>query len=121
MPPFVAVISPLSSLSSGLKSPERRRNSRPQGIHDFGNACATSGQRDYEGDAPSCLYGGIDEPGQKIIEVFICKLRKKLADASGGKNYIETIWGTDTCFATSTDEGSTRCQISGTASRLRSS
>jgi two-component system cell cycle response regulator CtrA len=29
----------------------------------------------------------------KIIDVFICKLRKKLASASGGKDYIETIWG----------------------------
>jgi two-component system, cell cycle response regulator CtrA len=36
------------------------------------------------------LYGGMDEPEQKIIDVFICKLRKKLAEASGGKNYIET-------------------------------
>jgi len=39
------------------------------------------------------LYGGIDEPEQKIIDVFICKLRKELAEASGGKNYIETVWG----------------------------
>ena len=39
------------------------------------------------------LYGGMDEPELKIIDVFICKLRKKLANASGGKNYIETIWG----------------------------
>ena len=39
------------------------------------------------------LYGGIDEPEMKIIDVFMCKLRKKLADASNGKNYIETIWG----------------------------
>ncbi len=39
------------------------------------------------------LYGGMDEPDQKIIDVFICKLRKKLAEASGGKNYIETVWG----------------------------
>lgn len=39
------------------------------------------------------LYGGIDEPELKIIDVFICKLRKKLADASGGHNYIETLWG----------------------------
>ena len=39
------------------------------------------------------LYGGIDEPVLKIIDVFICKLRKKLADASGGKSYIETLWG----------------------------
>ena len=36
------------------------------------------------------LYGGIDEPELKIIDVFICKLRKKLEKASGGKNYIET-------------------------------
>ena len=39
------------------------------------------------------LYGGIDEPEIKIIDVFICKLRKKLAAASYGKNYIETSWG----------------------------
>ena len=39
------------------------------------------------------LYGGMDEPEAKIIDVFICKLRKKLANASMGKNYIETIWG----------------------------
>ena len=41
----------------------------------------------------SHLYGGMDEPDMKIIDVFICKLRKKLANASGGKNYIETVWG----------------------------
>ena len=35
----------------------------------------------------------IDEPELKIIDVFICKLRKKLEKASGGKNYIETVWG----------------------------
>ena len=39
------------------------------------------------------LYGGIDEPELKIIDVFICKLRKKLANAAGGDNYIETVWG----------------------------
>ena len=39
------------------------------------------------------LYGGIDEPELKIIDVFVCKLRKKLADASNGDNYIETLWG----------------------------
>jgi two-component system cell cycle response regulator CtrA len=38
-------------------------------------------------------YGGMDEPELKIIDVFICKLRKKLANASSGKNYIETVWG----------------------------
>ncbi len=39
------------------------------------------------------LYGGRDEPETKIIDVFVCKLRKKLTAASGGKNYIETVWG----------------------------
>ena len=39
------------------------------------------------------LYGGMDEPELKIIDVFICKLRKKLANASQGRNYIETVWG----------------------------
>ncbi len=41
----------------------------------------------------SQLYGGMDEPGMKIIDVFICKLRKKLTRASNGRNYIETVWG----------------------------
>ena len=39
------------------------------------------------------LYGGMDEPELKIIDVFICKLRKKLSQATGGNNYIETVWG----------------------------
>ncbi len=39
------------------------------------------------------LYGGMDEPELKIIDVFICKLRKKLAAACDGDNYIETVWG----------------------------
>ncbi|MEL6218253.1 MAG: response regulator transcription factor [Pseudomonadota bacterium] len=39
------------------------------------------------------LYGGMDEPEVKIIDVFICKLRKKLSTATGGANYIETVWG----------------------------
>ncbi|MDJ0993998.1 MAG: response regulator transcription factor [Dinoroseobacter sp.] len=39
------------------------------------------------------LYGGMDEPELKIIDVFICKLRKKLSQATGGDNYIETVWG----------------------------
>jgi len=38
------------------------------------------------------LYGGMDEPEPKIVDVFMCKLRKKLAGASGGKDYIETVW-----------------------------
>jgi two-component system cell cycle response regulator CtrA len=39
------------------------------------------------------LYADMEEPEIKIIDVFVCKLRKKLANASFGKNYIETVWG----------------------------
>jgi two-component system cell cycle response regulator CtrA len=39
------------------------------------------------------LYGEMDEPEAKIIDVFVCKLRKKLAAYTNGKNYIETVWG----------------------------
>jgi two-component system cell cycle response regulator CtrA len=39
------------------------------------------------------LYGGMDEPELKIIDVFVCKLRKKLSQSTGGDNYIETVWG----------------------------
>jgi len=39
------------------------------------------------------LYGGMDEPELKIIDVFICKLRKKLSEAANGDNFIETVWG----------------------------
>ena len=39
------------------------------------------------------LYGGLDEPELKIIDVFICKLRKKLVAATQGEHYIETVWG----------------------------
>lgn len=39
------------------------------------------------------LYGGLDEPGAKIIDVFICKVRKKLAPFADGRHVIETVWG----------------------------
>ena len=39
------------------------------------------------------LYGGMDEPELKIIDVFICKLRKKLTEATGEDNHIQTVWG----------------------------
>ena len=39
------------------------------------------------------LYAGVHEPEIKIIDVFVCKLRKKLAQATGGSHYIETVWG----------------------------
>ena len=41
----------------------------------------------------SLLYGGMDEPNIKIIDVFVCKLRKKLSDALGGVCPIQTVWG----------------------------
>jgi two-component system cell cycle response regulator CtrA len=50
------------------------------------------------------LYGGIDEPELKIIDVFICKLRKKLATASDGDNYIETVWGRGYVLRNPTEE-----------------
>lgn len=39
------------------------------------------------------IYGGLDEPELKIVDVFICKLRKKIANLTGGLNFIETVWG----------------------------
>ena len=39
------------------------------------------------------LYGGMDEPEAKIIDVFICKLRKKLAAFTNGAHRLETVWG----------------------------
>ena len=51
------------------------------------------------------LYGGMEEPELKIIDVFICKLRKKIADACGGKHYIETVWGRGYVLREPTDDG----------------
>ena len=39
------------------------------------------------------LYAGGHEPESKIIDIFVCKLRQKLAQATGGSHYIETVWG----------------------------
>src|SRR5256885_9219999 len=39
------------------------------------------------------LYGGMDEPELKIIDVFIFKLRKKLSLAFGGAQYIQNLLG----------------------------
>ena len=41
----------------------------------------------------TALYDGMNDPEAKIIDVFICKLRKKLAVASNGEQYIRTVWG----------------------------
>lgn len=38
--------------------------------------------------------GSIEVPEAKIIDVFVCKIRKKLIDACGfDLNYIQTVWG----------------------------
>ncbi|MBT7641997.1 MAG: response regulator transcription factor [Rhodobiaceae bacterium] len=39
------------------------------------------------------LYGGMDEPEMKIIDVFICKLRKKIEKAGAASPLIQTVWG----------------------------
>jgi two-component system cell cycle response regulator CtrA len=54
------------------------------------------------------LYGGMDEPEVKIIDVFMCKLRKKLTKASGGKSYIETMWGRGYMLRHPTEEEAVR-------------
>ncbi len=54
------------------------------------------------------LYGGMDEPELKIIDVFICKLRKKLSTATGGDNYIETVWGRGYVLRDPDDEGESK-------------
>jgi two-component system, cell cycle response regulator CtrA len=52
------------------------------------------------------LYGGMNEPGLKIIDVFVCKLRKKLQAATGGKHCIETVWGRGYMLRDLGEEGS---------------
>ena len=39
------------------------------------------------------LYGGMNEPELKIIDVLVCYRRKKLARATRGEHHIETVWG----------------------------
>ena len=57
------------------------------------------------------LYGGMDEPDLKIIDVFICKLRKKLAQATGGDHYIETVWGRGYVLRDPGDEAGNRREV----------
>ena len=61
------------------------------------------------------LYGGMDEPELKIIDVFICKLRKKLAAATGGEHYIETVWGRGYVLRDPQEAGATASVTSGVA------
>ena len=50
------------------------------------------------------VYGGMDEPEAKIVDVFICKLRKKISDLTGGVNFIETVWGRGYMLKASEDD-----------------
>ena len=61
------------------------------------------------------LYGGMDEPELKIIDVFICKLRKKLAAATGGEHYIETVWGRGYVLRDPQEAGATATPTTGVA------
>lgn len=58
------------------------------------------------------LYGGMDEPELKIIDVFICKLRKKLANATNGEGYIETVWGRGYVLREAEDKASNVTRLS---------
>ncbi len=51
------------------------------------------------------LYGGMDEPELKIIDVFVCKLRHKLKASTGGDSYIETVWGRGYVLRDPSEEG----------------
>jgi two-component system, cell cycle response regulator CtrA len=69
------------------RAPDRQR------IPDSGVAFAAQRHNLEQGNVSlNHLYGDRDEPDAKIIDVFICKLRKKLASASGGNEFIETLW-----------------------------
>ena len=64
------------------------------------------------------LYGGMDEPELKIIDVFVCKLRKKLANASpDGLNYIETVWGRGYVLRTTAEDRARKNQAAASAAR----
>jgi two-component system cell cycle response regulator CtrA len=52
----------------------------------------------------------MDEPELKIIDVFICKLRKKLSLACGGAKYIETVWGRGYVLRDAEDESDSEPQ-----------
>ncbi|MCX7328086.1 MAG: response regulator transcription factor [Hyphomicrobiales bacterium] len=75
----------------------RRSKGHAQSVITTGDLIVNLDTKTVEVDAQRVHLTGkeyrMDEPELKIIDVFICKLRKKLANASDGKNYIETVWG----------------------------
>lgn len=60
------------------------------------------------------LYGDEDEPEIKIVDVMVCKLRKKVMEATGGLDVIETVWGRGYRFI---QEGF-RPELNGTRTRV---
>ena len=66
----------------------------PRGLIGAQNSGKVGGRTFYLGNVSlNHLYGGMDDPELKIIDVFICKLRKKLCEATMEDSYIETVWG----------------------------
>lgn len=54
--------------------------SRPDAIHSQASILAA-------------LYDADDIPEPKIIDVLVCKARKKIAAATDGKAFVFTVWG----------------------------
>ena len=71
----------------------RNRPSNGQRIPNVGIAVPAQGNDPDERDFLNHLYGGMVEPELKIIDVFVCKLRKKLVEATGEDSCIQTVWG----------------------------
>jgi two-component system cell cycle response regulator CtrA len=57
------------------------------------------------------LYSEVEEPEIKIIDVFVCKLRKKLTQASSGKSYIQTVWGRGYAWRQSVDDEQMKASV----------
>ena len=85
--------------------------SHPQGVPDPGALSLRKGVTMSKDMFLNHLYGGMEEPAQKIIDVFMCKLRKKLANASGGKDYIETVWGRGYVLRQPADEAEAKIPV----------
>jgi len=81
------------NLTADRGSQRRAHSADQQGYQMLELLSLRKGHHADQGHVPKSPYGGLDEPELKIIDVFICKLRKKLAAAANGKHHIETVWG----------------------------
>ncbi len=66
------------------------------------------------------LYAGMDEPVIKIIDVFVCKLRKKIALMTGGAHYIETVWGRGYVLRDPAEKSAEKSNVTPMRQRLKS-